>query len=203
MTTKYHGMVYPSGIYREIQGRFKEVHTRVQYKVVTSAAGGGMHDRNRMEDFIEKLHLRHLVILISIILICVVVYFSSPIRFQQIISSTDHVAKIYFTYHAQGETKRYLIQFDEQNEIAEMIDILDTITYSREINTYQGTTSSIVMMDIFNRDSSNYSLSITEDGKIITDHKLYQSKRDYEAIFKRLIEWIMNNGTSQPINQVE
>lgn len=84
-----------------------------------------------------------------------------------------------------------------------MIDILDTITYSREINTYQGTTSSIVMMDIFNRDSSNYSLSITEDGKIITDHKLYQSKRDYEAIFKRLIEWIMNNGTSQPINQMQ
>ncbi|WP_339294528.1 hypothetical protein MKY82_23935 [Paenibacillus sp. FSL W7-1279] len=151
----------------------------------------------------RKLRLRHFVILISIILICVVVYFSSPIRIQQIISSTDHVEKIYFTYHAQGETKRYLIQFDEQNEIAEMIDILDTITYSREINTYQGTTSSIVMMDIFNRDSSNYSLSITGDGKIITDHKLYQSKRDYEAIFKRLIEWIMNNGTSQPINQVE
>lgn len=151
----------------------------------------------------KKLRLRHLVILISIILICVVVYFSSPIRIQQIISSTDHVEKIYFTYQDQGKTERYLIQFDEQNEIAEMIDILDTITYSREINTYQGTTSSIVMMGIFNRDSSNYSLSITEDGKIITDHKLYQSKGDYEAIFKRLIEWIMNNGTSQPINQME
>lgn len=151
----------------------------------------------------KKLRLRHLVILISIILICVVVYFSSAIRIQQIISSTDHVEKIYFTYHDQGETKRYLIQFDEQNEITEMIDILDTITYSREINTYQGTTSSIVMMDIFNRDSSNYSLSITEDGKIITEHKLYQSKSDYEMIFKRLMEWIMNNGTSQPINQMQ
>ena len=49
-----------------------------------------------MEDFIEKLRLRHLVILISIILICVVVYFSSPIRFQQIISSTDHVKNIFY-----------------------------------------------------------------------------------------------------------
>lgn len=67
----------------------------------------------------------------------------SAIKIQQIISSTDHVEKIYFTDHDQGETERYLIQFDEQNEIAEMIDILDTITYSREINTYQGTTSSI------------------------------------------------------------
>lgn len=151
----------------------------------------------------KKLRLRHLVILISILLMCVVVYFSSPIRIQQIISSTDHVEKIYVTYHAQGETKRYLIRFDKQNGIAEMMDILDSITYSREINTYQGTTSSIVMMDIFNRDSSNYSLSITEDGKIITEHKLYQSKSDYEAIFKRLIEWIMSNGTSQPINQME
>lgn len=127
----------------------------------------------------KKLRLRHLVILISILLICVVVYFTSPIRIQQIISSADHVEKIYFTYQTQGETKRYLIQSDKQNEISEMIDILDSITYSREINTYQGTTSSIVMMDIFNRDSSNYSLSITEDGKIITDHKLYRSKRDY------------------------
>lgn len=84
-----------------------------------------------------------------------------------------------------------------------MINILDSITYSREINTYKGTTSSIVMMDIVNRDSSNYSLSITEDGKIITEHKLYQSNSDYEAIFKSLMEWIMNNGTSQPINQME
>lgn len=55
----------------------------------------------------KKLRLRHLVILISIILICAVVYFSSAIRIQQIISSADHVEKIYFTYHAQGETERY------------------------------------------------------------------------------------------------
>lgn len=150
----------------------------------------------------KKLRLHHLVILISI-LICVVVYFASPVRIQQIISSADHVEKIYITYHAQGETKRFYIQFDKQNGIAEMINILDSITYSREINTYKGTTSSIVMMDIVNRDSSNYSLSITEDGKIITEHKLYQSKSDYEAIFKSLMEWIMNNGTSQPINQME
>ncbi|RAR44548.1 hypothetical protein [Paenibacillus sp. MDMC362] len=37
----------------------------------------------------------------------------------------------------------------------------------------------------------------------LNDDGTYQSKRDYEMIFKRLIEWILNNGTSQPINQVE
>lgn len=147
----------------------------------------------------KKLRLRHLVILISTIMIFVVVYFSSPIRIQQIINSAD-VEKIYFTYHAQGETERYFIQFDKQNGFAEMINILDSIPYSREINTYKGTTSSIVMMDIVKRDLSNYSLSITEDGQVITEHKLYQSRSDYETIFKRLMEWIMNNGTSQPIN---
>lgn len=147
---------------------------------------------------LKKLRLRHLVYLVSIIIICLVVYFSYPIRIQQIISDPNKVEKIYITYHSQGETERYLIQIDQQSQISEMINIFDSVTYTREINTYKGTTSRIIMMDIFNRDLSNYSLSITEDGEIITNNMLYQTRRDSELIFKKLIEWIKYNGISQP-----
>jgi hypothetical protein len=89
-----------------------------------------------------------------------------------------------------------------------MINILDSVSYTREYrNKYKGTTSRIIMMDIFYRNadevSGNYSINITEDGQIITINKLYQMKENSESIFKNLYDWIKNKSTIIPINEIE
>jgi hypothetical protein len=141
------------------------------------------------------------MLLFLTIIIGLIGYYAYPIGIQQVFNHTDNVEKIYITYISQGESTRYLIQIDQQNEFTEMINILDSATYTREYrNKYKGTTSRLIMMDIFYRNgdgvSGNYSIDITEDGYIITINKLFQMKKDSEVVFKNLIEWIKNKGTT-------
>jgi hypothetical protein len=150
---------------------------------------------------LKKLSFRHLLLLFLTIIISLIGYYAYPIGIQQVFSHTDNVEKIYITYHSQGEVTRYQIQIDQENEFTEMINILDSVTYTREYkNKYKGTTSRLILMDIFYRNgdgvSGNYSIDITEDGYIITINKLFQMKEDSEVVFKNLFEWIKNKGTT-------
>lgn len=151
----------------------------------------------------KKLRLRYLVFFI-IISICIfeAVCFFYPIRIQQIISQ-ENIDKIYISYVAEGKTTAYLVQMNHKSQISEMMSILDSISYTRGIRSgHHGTYRNCLYMTIVNRDLSNYSIDISEDGKLVSTKRLFQA-RSFESHFNDLVEWMEKYGTVQPIEQID
>lgn len=152
----------------------------------------------------KKLRLRHLVFLIIIsIFIFEAVHFFYPIRIQQIISQ-ENIDKIYISYVAEGKTTAYLVQMNHKSQISEMMSILDSISYTRGIRSgHHGTYRNCLYMTIVNRDLSNYSMDISEDGKLVSTKRLFQARESFESHFNDLVEWMEKYGTVQPIEQID
>jgi hypothetical protein len=145
--------------------------------------------------------VRLLVFSVAVLLIGIglVWYYVYPIKIQEVMRHTNKIEKMDFVSISEGESNHYSIAFHEQDNTNELIDILDAVTYSRELNHYKGSTDRVIMMIIFyrNRDGeiSNYSFDINESGIIISHHKQYQMNGDTRRVFDRLSGWIENKGT--------
>ncbi len=156
------------------------------------------------EDLLKKLRLRYLVLLI-IISICIfeVFRFFYPVRIQQIISQ-ENMDKIYISYLAEGKTTAYLVQMNHKSQISEMMNILDSVSYTRGIRSaYYGTYRNCLYMTIVNRDLSSYSINISEDGKLVSPKRLFQARGSFESHFNDLVEWMEKYGAIQPIERFD
>ena len=68
---------------------------------------------------------------------------------------------------------------------------------------HHGTSSDILYMTIVNRDLSNYSINITEDGKLVSTKMLFQARGSFASHFNELVEWVEKYGTVQPIEKID
>ncbi|GAA0385033.1 hypothetical protein [Paenibacillus motobuensis] len=66
-----------------------------------------------------------------------------------------------------------------------------------------GTNRNCLYMTIVNRDLSNYSIDISEDGKLVSTKRLFQARESFESHFNDLVEWMEKYGTVQPIEQID
>lgn len=118
---------------------------------------------------------------------------------------TNKIEKIDFMISAQGETHHYSMQLNEKTNISEIINLLDSVTYNRELKTYKGSTDRVIFMIIFYRNRegalANYSFDINESGIIISDNKQYQMKGETGKVFDNLYGWIKNEGLYSPTSQ--
>lgn len=128
--------------------------------------------------------------------------FGYPLKIQAIMRHSDNIEKIDFVVHSHGETKQYSIQIDEKTTIIELINILDPVSYSREMKRYQGSTDKLIMMIMFYRDRDgalhHYSFDLNESGVIMSHNKQYQMNGDTRRIFSNLYEWINSEGEYIP-----
>lgn len=140
--------------------------------------------------------------LVALIILGLIWYFAYPLKIQMLMRHTDKIEKIDFFVHSHGEVDHYSIQFDERTKINEMISVLDSVSYSRELIRYKGSTDKIIMMFMIyrNRDGTgnNYSFDINESGVIISNNKQYQMNGDTRKVFNNLYEWINNEGVFIP-----
>ncbi|WP_274364116.1 hypothetical protein [Paenibacillus thermotolerans] len=161
--------------------------------------------RGEGEDaFVKKMRLL-ISIMVAFIVLGLIWYFAYPIKIQSVMKDTTKVEKIAFHIISQGETQHYSIQFNQFNEktnISELINLLDTVSYHRQLRTYKGSTGRKIMMFIFYRNKegalTNYSFDINESGIIISDNKQYQMNGDTERVFNDVYSWIKKEGEYIP-----
>ncbi|QYR20214.1 hypothetical protein KZ483_20575 [Paenibacillus sp. sptzw28] len=145
----------------------------------------------------KKLRLL-IFIMVAFVLLGLIWYFAYPLKIQNVMRHTNQVEKIDFIINSQGEIHHYSMHFNEKTNISEMINLLDSVSYSRELKTYQGSTDRLILMIIFYRNRegalTNYSFDISESGIIISENKQYQMNGDTGKVFNKLYEWIKNRG---------
>lgn len=119
---------------------------------------------------------------------------------------TNKIEKIDFLLISHGEIHPYSMQFNKKTNISEMIKLLDSVTYNREIKTYKGSSDRVISMIISYRNRegalANYIFQINESGIIISNNKQYQMNGDTGKVFNNLYEWIKNEGVYIPSQKI-
>ncbi|WP_308635705.1 hypothetical protein [Paenibacillus silvisoli] len=123
-------------------------------------------------------------------------YFAYPLKIESLLRHTATIEKIDCIIIAEGESKPYSLPMDDHSSVDELIDILGSERYTRELNTYKGSTDRVIIMTFFYRNAEgelgNYSFDINESGVLISDQKQYQMKGETEVVFNELYEWILH-----------
>jgi len=137
---------------------------------------------------------RILIIIFVLSILGLILYFSYPLKIQNVLQHTDNIEKIHITYISNGNITNYLLTKDQGINIDEVIQILGTSTYTRKLNTFRGGTGDAIIMTVVYREkdgvSNNYVVDIRELGIIISHEKEYRINGNSKDLINQLVDWI-------------
>jgi hypothetical protein len=137
---------------------------------------------------------RILIIIFVLSILGLILYFTYPLKIQNILQRTDNIEKIQVIYVSNGNSTVYLLTKDQGINFDEVIQILGTVTYTRKLNTFRGGTGDAIIMTIVYREkdgiSNNYSVNIRELGIIISHEKEYRMNGNSKELINKLVDWI-------------
>jgi adenine-specific DNA methylase len=140
---------------------------------------------------------RILIITFVLSILGLILYFTYPIKIQNVLQHTDNIERIHVIYISNGNSSEFLVTKDQGINFDEVIKILGAITYTRKINTFRGGFGDVIIMAVVYREkdgvSNNYSVDIRELGIIISHEKEYRMNGDSKEIINKLVDWITSH----------
>lgn len=131
-----------------------------------------------------------------ILIIGTIGYYIYPHKIHKIITQSDHIEKINVNYISEDKDSEYSLDFDSQRTPTELINILDSTSYTRSFTKYYGTTSRVISMIIFYRTKDGVltfdTFLINEEGDVQSENGDYHVKGDSKLLFNQVLEWMEN-----------
>jgi len=148
---------------------------------------------------------RILLFILVVSILGIIIYFTYPIKINTILHNKQSMEKVHVIHISNRETLRYLISKDSGVDFDELIGMLNTVSYNREIKKFKGAAGNVIMMDIVskdkNGDSNIYFVYLHETGIMIVDNKEYKINGDSEALVNKIYDWIKIHGTLIPLEE--
>lgn len=136
-----------------------------------------------------------IMFLVLSIIIGLIFYFTYPLKIKNILPHSENIETI-SVIHINGNSTHYVLTKEQVADFNELIGILDTVTYTRKLNTFRGGTGDVIMMFVAYRkedgEFSNYSVDIRELGIMIVDEKEYKVKGNSKELIHQLMDWILS-----------
>ncbi|KOP67221.1 hypothetical protein AMS62_19675 [Bacillus sp. FJAT-18019] len=140
-----------------------------------------------------------IIVLVLLSVLGLSLYFTYPLKIQNVLQQTENIEGIHVTYISNSKFTNYLLSKDQGIHFNELIQLMDEITYTRKLNTFQGGSGDVIFMTVFYRgddgESNNYFVDIRELGIIICHKKEYKMDGDSTELINKLVNWIMSNGS--------
>lgn len=148
---------------------------------------------------------RILFFIFGVSILGIIMYFTYPVKINIMLHNKQSMEKVHVTYISNRESLRYLISSDSGVNFDELISMLNSVSYNREIKKFKGAAGNVIMMDIVykdkNGDSNIYFVYLHEAGIMIVDNREYKIYGDSEVLVDELYDWIRSNGTLIPFEE--
>ncbi|MBP3963816.1 hypothetical protein [Paenibacillus lignilyticus] len=144
---------------------------------------------------------RLLLILILVLTLGVITYFTYPLKIQNILPISDNIQNIHVTYITNGQFFEY--NFNNKQEIIDnkkqLVKILDSTFFRRRVNSFKGGVADVIMIVIIYKDKEgnnrSYFIDYRQSGAFMVDKKDYQIYGKTKLTFDKLVEWFKKEGT--------
>jgi len=150
-----------------------------------------MKDRRR---FIKASLIVFIIVILSVLGI---LYFTYPVKIQNVLKHTDDIERIHVNYYSNGNSSEYLLTKYQGIDFSEAIQIFNSVTYTRKLNTFRGGTGDAFFMTIVYREKdgeiNSYFVDIRELGILISDKKEYRIHGKSNELISMLVDWIKSH----------